>query len=110
MRLGINSLSALSGLIAQRKVERLNLADNSISDFCMHSIKMLLQNAGLKSLSLASNMISGEGLELLLDDLIENLTIRHLDLGVVEGSMRKNSLGIQGSVCISALLIKNKVL
>ena len=94
MRLGINSLSTLSGLIANRKVERLNLADNSISDFCMHSIKLIMQNANLKSLNLASNMISGEGMELLLDDLIENLTIRHLDLGVVEGSIRKNSLGI----------------
>ena len=55
-------------------------------------------------------MISGEGLELFLDDLIDNRDLKHLDLGVVEGSMRKNSLGIQGAVCISALLIKNKVL
>ena len=55
-------------------------------------------------------MISGEGLELFLDDLIENKDLQHLDLGVVEASMRKNSLGIQGAVCISALLIKNKVL
>jgi len=39
-------------------------------------------------------MISGEGLELFLDDLIENKDLKHLDLGVVEGSMRKNSLGI----------------
>lgn len=28
----------------------------------------------------------------------------------MEGSMRKNSLGVQGAVCVSALLIKNKVL
>lgn len=39
-------------------------------------------------------MISGEGLELFLDDLIANTTLKSLDLGVVEGSMRKNSLGI----------------
>ena len=39
-------------------------------------------------------MISGEGLELFLDDLIANTTLQHLDIGVVEGSMRKNSLGI----------------
>ena len=31
-------------------------------------------------------------------------------MGIIEGSMRKNSLGIQGAVCISALLIKNKVI
>jgi hypothetical protein len=39
-------------------------------------------------------MISGEGLELFLDDIISNENLKHLDLGVVEGSMRKNSLGI----------------
>jgi len=64
----------------------------------------------VKSLNLASNMISGEGLELFLDDLIANTNLKHLDIGVVEGSMRKNSLGIQGAVCISAMLIRNKVI
>jgi hypothetical protein len=39
-------------------------------------------------------MISGEGLELFLDDLIENKMLTHFDIGVIEGSMRKNSLGI----------------
>lgn len=76
----------------------------------MHAIKNIMKKANLKSLNLASNMISGEGLELLIDDLIENKYLKHLDLGVIEGSMRKNSLGIQGSVCVSALLIKNKIL
>jgi Ran GTPase-activating protein (RanGAP) involved in mRNA processing and transport len=55
-------------------------------------------------------MISGEGLELLLDDLIQNTSLKVLDLGVLETSMRKNSLGIQGAVCIAALLIRNKTL
>ena len=86
------------------------MADNSISDYCMHAVKKIIKESSLRSLNLASNMISGEGLEVLLDDLIENNDLRHLDLGVVEGSMRKNSLGIQGAVCISALLIKNKIL
>lgn len=48
----------------------------------------------VKSINLASNMISGEGLELFLDDLIANTNLKQLDIGVVEGSMRKNSLGI----------------
>jgi hypothetical protein len=48
----------------------------------------------VRSINLASNMISGEGLELFLDDLIANTMLKHLDIGVVEGSMRKNSLGI----------------
>jgi hypothetical protein len=55
-------------------------------------------------------MISGEGLELFLDDLIANTSIKSLDLGVIESSMRKNSLGIQGAVCIAALLIRNKTM
>ena len=110
MRLGINSVIALSNGMDGKNIEKLNLADNSISDYCMHAIKNIMKVAHLKSLNLASNMISGEGLELLLDDLIENKYIKNLDLGVIEGSMRKNSLGIQGAVCISALLIKNKVM
>lgn len=48
----------------------------------------------VKAINLASNMISGEGLELFLDDLIANTHLKSLDIGVVEGSMRKNSLGI----------------
>jgi Ran GTPase-activating protein (RanGAP) involved in mRNA processing and transport len=78
----------------------------------MHAVKNILKNPAihLKHLNLASNMISGEGLELFLDDLIQNKSLKHLDLGVLEGSLKKNSLGIQGAVCISALLIKNKVL
>ena len=55
-------------------------------------------------------MISGECLEYFLDELIGHQTLKHLDLGVVESSMRKNSLGIQGAVCIAALLIRNKLL
>jgi hypothetical protein len=81
------------------------LADNAISDYGMHAIKNMHQQQRVretlftisfrvKSLNLASNMISGEGLELFLDDLIANTQLRHLDIGVVEGSMRKNSLGI----------------
>jgi hypothetical protein len=63
----------------------------------------------VKSINLASNMISGEGLELFLDDLIVNTTLQHLDVGVAEGSMRKKSLGIQ-AVCVAAMHIRNKTL
>lgn len=112
MRLGINSVIALSTCPAMRHVKKLNLADNSISDYGMHAVKNILDNPDfhLESLNLASNMLSGEGLELILNDLITNKDLKHLDLGVMDASVRKNSLGIQGAVCLSALLIKNKVL
>jgi hypothetical protein len=60
----------------------------------MHAIKSILKSRDLKLLNLSSNMISGEGLELILDELIEDQSLKTLDLGVTEGSMRKNSLGI----------------
>jgi hypothetical protein len=50
----------------------LNFADNAISDYGMHAIKNIINSSGVKSINLASNMISGEGLELFLDDLIAN--------------------------------------
>ena len=104
---------ALSNSIHNRKaVEKLNLADNSITDYGMHSVKNIIKSCGskLNSLNLASNMISGQGVELFLDDLIQNTSLKHLDLGVLESSMRKNSLGIQGAVCLAALLVRNKTL
>lgn len=94
MRLGINSIIAISGAGGLKKIDKLNLADNTVSDYGMHAVKNILKSNDLKMLNLASNMISGEGLELILDELIDNQKLRSLDLGVTEGSMRKNSLGI----------------
>ena len=72
MRLGINSIIALSNSIQNRQVDKLQLADNAITDYGMHAIKNIINNTRLTALNLASNMISGEGLELFLDDLISN--------------------------------------
>jgi hypothetical protein len=76
----------------------------------MHAIKTIINNLKIDYLNIASNMISGDGLECILEDLIKNQYLKYLDVGVVEGSIRKNSLGIQGAICISALLIRNKFL
>jgi Ran GTPase-activating protein (RanGAP) involved in mRNA processing and transport len=78
----------------------------------MHSIKNIVKGCGdkLTNLNLASNMISGQGIELIIEDLIQNGTLKHLDLGVLETSMRKNSLGVSGAVCLSSLLVRNKTL
>jgi hypothetical protein len=98
LRLGVNSIIALSTALQGRKIEKLNLADNSISDFGMHAIKTIINNLNIEYLNIASNMISGDGLECILEDLIKNTHIKNLDIGVVEGSIRKNSLGIQGAI------------
>lgn len=78
----------------------------------MHSIKNIVRNCGehLKALNLASNMVSGNGFELFLEDLVSNESLKSLDLGVLESSMRKNSLGTHGAHCLATLLRKNNVL
>ena len=46
LRLGINSIIALSNALQNRKYEKLNLADNAISDYGMHAIKNIINNSG----------------------------------------------------------------
>ena len=97
LRLGPNSIHALSCSIHQKKgLEKLNLSDNAITDYCIGSIERIINNGGpkLHTLNLGSNMISGHGMELWLEDLVNNTTLKHLYLGFVESSLRKNSLGI----------------
>ena len=74
LRLGINSIIALSNSNLS-KYERLHLGDNAITDYGMHAVKNIIGSTRLGYLNLASNMISGEGLELFLDDLISNPTL-----------------------------------
>ena len=61
--MGVNSIIALSTAVQNKPIDRINIADNSISDFGMHAIKTVLTNLNLTYLNLASNMISGDGLE-----------------------------------------------
>lgn len=55
-------------------------------------------------------MISEVGLSLILEEFIKNTFIRKLDLGVQDGSIRKNSFGIDGARCLAAILLQNKTL
>lgn len=71
----------------------------------MHAIKSIISNPKIKSLNLASNMISDSGLEMVLEELAKSPGIKHLDLGVLEGSIRKNSLGVDGAKCIAAIIL-----
>lgn len=55
-------------------------------------------------------MISEIGISLILDELIKNNHLKILDLGILEGSIRKNSFGIDGARCLASILLQNKTL
>lgn len=74
----------------------------------MHSIKSIIANTCIKELNLASNMISESGLEMIVDDLSKSQYLTSLDFGVLEGSIRKNSIGVDGAKSIAAIILQNK--
>ena len=76
----------------------------------MHAVKTLLSSTRLELLNLASNMISEVGLSLVLEDFIKNTHLRTINLGIEEGSIRKNSFGVDGARCLAAVLLQNKTL
>ena len=53
-------------------------------------------------------MISEVGLSLILEELIKNNDLKYFNLGIEEGSIRKNSFGIDGARCLAAVLLQNK--
>jgi hypothetical protein len=55
-------------------------------------------------------MISEAGLEMIVDELSKSQKLRAIDLGVLEGSIRKNSIGVDGAKCLAAVILQNKVL
>ncbi len=55
-------------------------------------------------------MISDSGLEMVLEELAKNQALKSLDLGVLEGSIRKNCFGVDGAKCIAAIILQNKTL
>ena len=67
MRLGINSIISLANSLLYEKLMILNVADNSLSDYGMHAIKNILETTHIQHLNLASNMVSGDGLETLTE-------------------------------------------
>ena len=108
-RLGVNTIITLSNLLQNKRlIESLNLADNAISDYGMHAIKSIITNTKIKHLNLASNMISEAGLEMIIDELSKSTKLKSIDLGVLEGSIRKNSIGVDGAKCLAALILQNK--
>ena len=58
----------------------MNLADNSISDYGMHAIKSIITHTNIINLNLASNMISEAGLEMIVEDLLKNRSLKFIDV------------------------------
>jgi hypothetical protein len=87
----------ISNQLQNRYYELLDISDNAISDYGMHAIKTIITNTKIKYLNLASNMISESGLEMIVDELSKNSRILSIDLGVREGSIRKNAFGVDGA-------------
>lgn len=50
-------------------------------------------------------MISDAGLDMVLEEFQRSPGIKILDFGVIEGSIRKNSLGVDGAKGIAAILL-----
>ena len=104
---------ALSNSISSRKaVEKLNLADNDITDYGMHSVKNIIQACGtkLQSLNLASNKIGFEGVQLILEELQNNQSLKYLDMGVLKTSQFRNHFGPQGAKYLAGFLTRNRTL
>lgn len=55
-------------------------------------------------------MISYAGIEMIIEELAKSAGLKCLDLGVMEGSIRKNSLGVDGAKCIAGILLQNNVI
>ncbi len=50
-------------------------------------------------------MISESGLEMIVEELSKSTKLKSIDLGVLEGSIRKNSFGVDGAQCLAAILL-----
>ena len=46
----------------------------------MHAIKNIISHTSIESLNLSSNMISDNGLEMIVDELIKNTYLKSLDV------------------------------
>ena len=55
-------------------------------------------------------MISEVGLEIIIDNLIKNQYLKTIDLGFIQGSIRKNSLGKEGAKSLVSLILNNSII
>ena len=107
MRVGKNFLLGFVSNLAPGPVRKVELPDNMISDVCMHNIKSLISAKGVEYLNLASNMISTEGLKIIQNEVMASKSLRYLNLGVLEGSFRRNNFSGEGGIILARILLNN---
>jgi Ran GTPase-activating protein (RanGAP) involved in mRNA processing and transport len=110
MRVSKNFLVAFAGNIISPTISKLDLSDNLISDICLHNIKSLISNKKIAHLNLSSNMISTEGLKIIHNDIINSDSLSYLNLGIFEGSFRRNNFSGDGGLIIARILLTNESL
>lgn len=107
MRVGKNFLLGFVGNLAPGPIKRVELPDNMVSDICMHNIKSLISVKNVEYLNLASNMISTEGLKIIQNEVMKSNSLKYLNLGVLEGSFRRNNFNGEGGIIIARILLNN---
>ena len=107
MRVGKNFLLGFVSNLAPGPVKKVELPDNMVSDVCMHNIKSLISAKGVEYLNLASNMISTEGLKIIQNEVMASKHLKYLNLGVLEGSFRRNNFSGEGGIILARILLNN---
>jgi Ran GTPase-activating protein (RanGAP) involved in mRNA processing and transport len=106
LRVNKNFLFAFTGNL-NHTIHKLDLSDNMISDLCMHNIKNVISVKKVVYLNLASNMISAEGLKIIQHELMQSDSLKYLNLGVVDGSFRRNNFSSEGGLVLARILLSN---
>ena len=110
LRVNKNFLLAFIGNLENGRLNRLDLSDNLISDICMHNIKSVISIKKVVYLNLASNMISTEGLKIIQNEVISSDSLQYFNLGIVEGSFRRNNFSGEGGLVLAKILLTNESL
>ncbi len=110
MRVGKNFLMAFVGNLEGGRITKLDLSNNLVSDACMHNIKNIVSVKKVVHLNLASNMISTEGLKIIQNEIMGSDSLKVLNLGITEGSFRRNNFCGDGGLILARILLSNEVL
>lgn len=110
MRVSKNFLVSFTGNLSCQTINKLDLSDNLINDICLHNIKSLISTKKLVYLNLSSNMISTEGLKIIHNEITNSESLSYLNLGIYEGSFRRNNLSGDGGLILARILLTNESL